>query len=78
MNKRRDLQSAPRDPLINRETKSEAMCQRLSLAFPQPGNLLLGAGASAAAGLLGAPAMAQARSKAVLAYGSTGYTWALP
>ncbi|QND71411.1 ABC transporter substrate-binding protein [Tardiphaga robiniae] len=41
-------------------------------------NLLIGAGATAATGLLGTPAIAQARSKAVLAYGSTGYTWALP
>lgn len=40
--------------------------------------LLVGAGAIASTGLLGAPAIAQARSKAVLAYGSTGYTWALP
>lgn len=41
-------------------------------------NLLIGAGATAATGLLGAPAIAQTHSKAVLAYGSTGYTWALP
>lgn len=41
-------------------------------------SLLIAAGATTAAGLLRAPAIAQTRTKATLAYGSTGYTWALP
>ena len=57
----------------------------MTRSFPPPHRfslsrrrLLVGAGAIATTGLFGAPAIAQARSKAVLAYGSTGYTWALP
>lgn len=45
---------------------------------PSRRSLLLAAGASAAGSLIGAPAIAQSRTKATLAYGSTGYTWALP